>query len=370
MPRLAPTLAALLFAAAVPAADAPKTPAEQFAALKAQYEADLKANTKVLKRDPVRGHVTESSFTPVSAEKYIPKLMELGKGDDEQTAMAALTLAAFAKVTGDAETRAAAFNAVLKRFAASPRMVEFLNEERSHGYTGQDARLKRMVAEVKDPTALGMVLYQYAGEFDPDRVIIQGEESHHMHDRIEKAVGIYERIISEFPKINDGVYAYRAKRDIVRLRQLRVGLDAPAIVGNDVAGKPMALADFKGKIVVLDFWGSWCGPCLSEMPKMRRLAAKYADDKGVVFLGVLAEPSVAAAEKAVAAQKVTWRNWFDKRNNDGFSPIANKWSVIGFPSVYVLDRQGVIRATNPHSEEEIDNVVNDLLKEAAGEGKE
>ena len=269
-----PALFCLLAAALVARADdKPATAdAKRFAELKAKYDVDLKAATKPYK-DPDTGKVIGSSVTPPPPEKYVPQLLELGQSDDEATAVAALTLAAHGWL-GDKEGDAA-FDALVKRFGTSPKLAEYVRADRKRGYQGQGNRLTRIVEVAKDPVVLAIALYGLAGQSDPARVKIEDEDPSAQDKRRDKALALYRRVVAEFPKVEKGVWAKASAGAIVRLTQLRAGLPAPAIDAKDSDGKPLKLSDLKGKVVVVDFWGSWCGPCLKKLPMLEEVEAKY-----------------------------------------------------------------------------------------------
>lgn len=121
---------------------------------------------------------------------------------------------------------------------------------------------------------------------------------------------------------------------------LAVGKPAPEIEGVDVDGKPFKLSDYKGKVVMLVFWGSWCAPCLAQVPHERELVERL---KGQPFalLGVDCEETKDAARAVMARERMTWPNWFDGAQGTG--PIAERYHIRGFPRVFVLDARGIIR---------------------------
>ena len=125
----------------------------------------------------------------------------------------------------------------------------------------------------------------------------------------------------------------------------------------DVDGKPLKLSDYQGKVVVLVFWGSWCGPCMAEVPHERELVERL---KGQPFalLGVDCEPDKETARKTMARERMTWPNWYD--GAPGTGPIAERYHVRGYPSVFVLDAKGVIRS---RSAVDLDQTVDKLLEE-------
>lgn len=154
--------------------------------------------------------------------------------------------------------------------------------------------------------------------------------------------------------------AEAAEPELFELQNLVVGKTAPEIEGEDGAGKKLKLSDFRGKVVVIDFWASWCGPCMGLVPHTRELV-KRLEGKPFVFLGVNADDSRQRQQKAEEQHKMTWRSWFDGRQG----PIASRWNIRYLPTLYVLDHEGVIRhkiigGGNP---KQLDEAVEALLKQ-------
>ena len=124
------------------------------------------------------------------------------------------------------------------------------------------------------------------------------------------------------------------------IHNLATGKPAPEIAGVDFDGRPLKLSDYRGKVVALVFWGSWCGPCMREIPRERELAEQLKD-KPFTFLGVNCDRDKQAGARAIANERITWPNWHDGEPGEG--PIAKRYHVTGYPSVVVLDAKGIIR---------------------------
>ncbi|MCA9127229.1 MAG: redoxin domain-containing protein, partial [Planctomycetales bacterium] len=108
-------------------------------------------------------------------------------------------------------------------------------------------------------------------------------------------------------------------------------------------GKPRKLEDLRGKIVVLDFWGTWCGPCVSAIPAMQKLADDYGP-RGVVFLGVhTADGTIEQINKLKQFKKWAAPTGLDEGTSITDGRTANAYGVRGYPAIVLIDGQGVIR---------------------------
>jgi thiol-disulfide isomerase/thioredoxin len=139
---------------------------------------------------------------------------------------------------------------------------------------------------------------------------------------------------------------------------LAVGRPAPEIDGTDMDGKPLRLSDYKGKVVVLVFWGTWCVPCMALVPQERDLVARLKGQP-FAFLGVDCNDDRETAREAMAREGMTWPNWYDGAANRG--PIAERYHVRTYPSIFVIDAKGIIRARNPFRVDQ--DLVDKLLEQ-------
>jgi len=107
-------------------------------------------------------------------------------------------------------------------------------------------------------------------------------------------------------------------------------------------GKPAHLTDFRGKVVVLNFWGSWCGPCVAEVPSLVALQQHITSRNGVV-LGIAADDDPAKYESFLKDHGVNFPTYRDPgTNEDHRSPIALSYGSSMYPETYVIDRKGKI----------------------------
>ena len=109
----------------------------------------------------------------------------------------------------------------------------------------------------------------------------------------------------------------------------------------ELSGKPMHLSDLRGKVVVLDFWASWCPPCVEEAPALNRLQ-KYIESRNALVLGVSADEDAFAFSKFLVDQGVTFPTYRDPATKERVSPIALSYGTSFFPETYIIDRRGKI----------------------------
>ena len=106
-------------------------------------------------------------------------------------------------------------------------------------------------------------------------------------------------------------------------------------------GKPAHLSDLRGKVVVLNFWGSWCQPCVEEAPALERLQRHIASRNALV-LGVAADEDDAPYRKFLQDQHITFPTYRDPATKENRSAIAESYGTTMVPETYIIDRNGKI----------------------------
>ena len=152
--------------------------------------------------------------------------------------------------------------------------------------------------------------------------------------------------------------AMRAQKaeDKERKMRMMVGQPAPLFTCPSIDGGELGPENFKGKLLLIDFWASWCGPCRGEIPKLNETFDKFKD-KGVEFLSVSIDKSEEAWKKALAEEGTPWPQVLAP--NAG-AEVMDKYQFSGIPFILLLDQEGKIMAKHLRGEA-IGRTIGDLL---------
>jgi peroxiredoxin len=115
------------------------------------------------------------------------------------------------------------------------------------------------------------------------------------------------------------------------------GEPAPNFTLNDADGNAVSLGDLKGRVVMINFWASWCGPCRQEMPLLEQIHRKY-EPLGFTLLGVNVEENSADGQAFLKDRPVSFPVLYDPENG-----ISQLYDVVAMPSTVLIDRQGNVR---------------------------
>ncbi len=127
---------------------------------------------------------------------------------------------------------------------------------------------------------------------------------------------------------------------------------------NTPDGKPIGWDDLQGKVVLIDFWGVWCGPCRKAIPHLKELAEKHAAD-GLVVIGIHTDDEADRGPEYVRENGMTYPVAFDTANK-----VIPRYFVDSYPDYYLIDRSGVLRFADLKNDE-VDRAVELLLGEKA-----
>lgn len=132
------------------------------------------------------------------------------------------------------------------------------------------------------------------------------------------------------------VQAYK-EREAAK-EKIKVGQPAPAFTLVDENGKPVSLSDFKGKWVMLDFWGTWCGWCIKGIPQMKEEYDKAGDN--VVYVSIACNDPKDKWLEAIKKYEMNWVNLYSDNDTPAAERVQTLYAIEGFPTKFLIDPEG------------------------------
>jgi peroxiredoxin len=174
-------------------------------------------------------------------------------------------------------------------------------------------------------------------------------------DDTEKGLVMINQLKTDFPDTRQGKNADQMIESIKQQeaakaiqRKLAVGTVFPDFNEKDLAGKPLSISNYKGKLVLVDFWATWCGPCVQELPNVLKTYEKY-HDKGLEIIGISLDKDEQALKKFIEEKGMKWAQFFDGKAWQ--SKLATQYGIQSIPATYLLDGDGKILAKDLRGEE-------------------
>lgn len=171
------------------------------------------------------------------------------------------------------------------------------------------------------------------------------------------------------PRVRSSQSGRKVKREIEALQQVRPGQPAPMFSKPDVNGKMFNMADLKGKVVIIDFWASWCVPCRKSNPHMIELYRKY-HDRGLEMVYVADnDGSPEAWKKAIQEDGLTGEGFhhvlrgYKQGADDNPDDVSSKYAVHFLPTKYLIDKEGkMVCRIDEGQDSQLDEKLEELLK--------
>jgi peroxiredoxin len=169
-----------------------------------------------------------------------------------------------------------------------------------------------------------------------------------------QAVDALRQVKVRFPgtadagKVDPLIAAFAQEEEAKKIQDsLVVGVQFPDFAVKDLAGKPLSVASEKGRIVLIDFWATWCDPCVAELPNVLEVYEKN-HDKGFDIIGVSLDTDKEQLTGFMKKRNLTWPQYFD--DEGGENKLAVKYGVNTIPATYLLGRDGKIIGKNLRGE--------------------
>ncbi len=170
-----------------------------------------------------------------------------------------------------------------------------------------------------------------------------------------RATELLKTLKTDFPDTDAGKRADNMIASIERQREAKKiqgelveGSKFPDFEVQDIDGKPLSIGNYKGKIVMLDFWATWCGPCVHELPNVVSVYGKY-HDKGFEIIGISLDQDKEKLTSFLKEKNVTWAQYFDGQGWQ--NKLASKYGITSIPSTFLLDKEGKIIGVGLRGEE-------------------
>jgi len=228
------------------------------------------------------------------------------------------------------------------------RLMQVQQEASAKHDQGMPAVLDAMEAGARK------LMKEFPGRTEPNNLLVQIVSAAVQDGDLDRA----RRLATEL----EGSKLPEAAKNLVRAQLKRYDVVGKPFVfiALGLDGKEINLEKLRGKVVLIDYWASWCGPCMAEVPNMKRLYEEY-HSQGFEIIGVNLDEDRDVLKTTVEKHGMNWLHHFDGANPDG--GWAGKYGISAIPTLWLIDNQGVLRDLN--AREDLEGKVKKLLVEKA-----
>jgi thiol-disulfide isomerase/thioredoxin len=179
------------------------------------------------------------------------------------------------------------------------------------------------------------------------------------------AIDLYRFFAKRFPESSDEQVAGLAARFEGTARRLELPGKPIELSGTFLDGTKLDWPAYKGKVVLVDFWATWCGPCIQELPNVLANYEKY-HDRGFDVVAVNLDSDRAKVEAFVEDRKLPWKTLYsdDAETNGWKHPMATYYGIGAIPAVILVDQKGNVVSLNARGPE-LGRLLGELLPDAA-----
>lgn len=332
----------------------------------------LRNEFKKLQDDVIQEY--KDAKSPEEAQKLIPKIQKnLLKLPREDYAKKALALSKTMQTTDQGSFDALVFamsmvsrgnnkeimkeavDMIVKDHSKNPKMISVL------GFISSSpdgaSILEKIATKTDDRNLAGLAWYAITENLQKEAGDVGPKQAEELNKRTEM---IYEKLAKDYADVSmgRGTIGDTIKAALFELQNLSVGKVAPEVLCLNIDGdKEDKLSNYKGKVVVLDIWATWCGPCKAMIPHEREMNEKLKG-KPFAFISISGDDTKETLTSFLEKEKMPWVHWFADRKG-----ILKDWNIRFYPTMYILDHKGVIRAKGLRGEE-LEKKVNELVVEA------
>jgi thiol-disulfide isomerase/thioredoxin len=263
--------------------------------------------------------------------------------------------------------------AFLKTLASSPRekvqqfakQTEFEGQVEKLGDLKPDAQ-KKIVDEITNKIKTAPPKNDESLGFAVRMAMAAGEQLQAADSPL--TVPAYKDFVAAIKGLSDDRLADLVEMLEGRIRRLELLGGSMEVAGSTIQGQPFNLDTYKGKVVLVDFWATWCGPCRAELPHVKELYEAY-HDKGFEVVGISLDSDRAQLEEFLQTEKIAWVTLFDEKAESGWdNPIATKYGVNAIPTAILVNQQGKVvslEARGPELTEKLKELLGPISDAAA-----
>jgi thiol-disulfide isomerase/thioredoxin len=221
--------------------------------------------------------------------------------------------------------------------------------------TLSDQERSELIAEVLESVT--------AGKFNRESIsaAFMLGQSLEKSDMTAAACEYYEQLSGLLAKSDNEQWQEQAKKLDGVVRRLQLPGNVIEIKGTTLSGKPLDWESYRGKVVLVDFWATWCGPCIAELPNVKKQYRRY-HGKGFDVLGISLDTDRGKLDAFVEKNEIPWTSLFESTEEDqGWNnPLAVHYGIMGIPTAILVDKDGKVvsmMARGPELVEQLEKLL-------------